>query len=297
MSLATLVGQVLPWATVFHCLFWISRAASASLSKTYRELDEPEKSYWASSVVSNLHAVVICWFSVTALCETPSFMTTSDFLLSTEVSLLCSEIFLGYIVSDLVLVLWYNAKWPGMFANLMHHVSMVICWSQLTMGKYGQLFALSAVCEASTPFVNFRWFLGKLGMKESLLYFYNGLAMTFSFFVLRVVGLLWMGTRIVAQREGLAALPVQNSMILLLSYGVGMALQLFWFSKIVKGAMKTLGYGRKKPLAKGLISVAGQEDIPIDTVVIKQRPLPPDVQSSERGFYGSNLPWNNKNNK
>lgn len=249
MALATLVAQVLPWAAGFHGLFWVSRAASSATSQTYRDLKEPEKGYWVASVVSNLHAVVVCWLSARALVETPSFLTTSDFGLSTQASLLCSECFLGYIVSDLVLGLWYNTKWPGMTANLLHHVFILFCWGQMITLETGQLFALvGALCEASTPFVNFRWMLDKMGMKQSPLYFYNGLAMTFSFFVLRVVGFVWMGTRLFAQREGLFALPVQNYGVFLLSYGIGFSLQLFWFTKMAKGAMKVL---RKKPAKTG----------------------------------------------
>lgn len=222
------------------------------MSSTYCELKEPDKGYWAASVVSNLHAVIVCWLAATALFETPSFITTADFRLSTTASLTCSKCFLGYIISDLMLALWYNTQWLGMTANLTHHVFILICWGQLIMGEYGQLFALvGALCEASTPFLNFRWFLDKLGMKESQLYLYNGLTMMFLFFLFRVVGFLWMGTRLVAQREGLAALPVLNSALLLLSYGVGTALQLFWFSKIAKGAMKALGYGGKMMATKG----------------------------------------------
>jgi hypothetical protein len=247
MALSTLASQVLPWAAGFHGLFWASRAGSSALFPTYRELEEHEKGYWAASVVSNIHAGAVCWLAGKALLETPLFLTTADFGLSTPASLTCSKCFLGYIISDLVLALWYNKKWAGMTANLTHHTFILICWGQLIAGKYGQLFSLvGALCEGSTPFVNFRWFLDKMGMKESPLYLYNGLSMTLSFFVLRVVGFLWAGTRLVAQREGLVALPAQNSALFVLSYMVGTGLQLFWFNKIFKGAMKALGYGPKK---------------------------------------------------
>jgi len=240
------IDNILQWTKIWLGLFFCSRAASSVLSKTYRELDEPQKGYWSASLVSNLHACYVFMLAVKALRETPSFLTTTNFQLSTPASLECSMCFLGYIGSDLFFVLWYNKKWGGMVATLTHHIFILICWGLFIYDNNGQIFALvGALCEASTPFVNCRWFLDKLGMKKSPLYVVNGLAMSFSFFLFRVVGFLWMGTRLVAQREGFAALPIHSSVLYLLSYGVGTTLQLFWFSKIAKGMMKALGYGGK----------------------------------------------------
>ena len=78
-------------------------------------------------------------------------------------------------------------------------------------------------------------------MKKSPIYLANGLAMTVSFFVLRVVGFLWMGTRLAAQRKGLLGLPNYKSGMLITAYSVGTALQLFWFYKIARGAAKAAG--------------------------------------------------------
>mmetsp|Transcript_1211 Transcript_1211/g.1891 ORF Transcript_1211/g.1891 Transcript_1211/m.1891 type:complete len:252 (+) Transcript_1211:74-829(+) len=245
MDLST-IDTVLQWTKIWLGLFFCSRAASSVLSKTYRELDEPQKGYWSASLVSNLHACYVFMLAAKALRETPSFLTTTNFHLSTPASLECSMCLLGYMASDLLFVLWYNKKWSGMVATLTHHIFVLICWSLFITGKNGQIFALvCALCEASTPFVNCRWFLDKFSMKNSPLYVANGLAMFFSFFACRVVGFLWMGTRLFAQREGFAALPIHISILFLLSFGVGTMLQLFWFSKIAKGMMKALGYGGK----------------------------------------------------
>jgi len=47
--------------------------------------------------------------------------------------------------------------------------------------------SLSSIVEMSTPFVNFRLMLYELDYKTGTLYLVNGLLMTFSFFICRVV--------------------------------------------------------------------------------------------------------------
>jgi len=237
----SVVVPVLQWTGGFHALYWVARAASRS-SDTYRKLDEPEKGYWAASLVSNAHAAIVVWLAAKALNQNRAFFTTTDFMLSTGASMRCCRCFLGYILSDLGLAVWYRNQWSGYVENLVHHVLIVFCWSNLISDQCGQLFGLvGALCEASTPFVNGRWFLEKAGMKKSSLYLGNGLAMAASFFVLRVVGFLWMGTRLVAQRKGLLGLPFYKSGMLITAYSMGTVLQLFWFYKIARGAAKALG--------------------------------------------------------
>ena len=246
MSLTSVAAAVLPWTALWHAAFWASRLASSVASSTYGALDGPTKGYWDASVVSTLHALYVTCLSGSALAATPALLTTDDWTLSTPAALACSECFLGYILSDLVLALYYGTAWSGCVANLAHHVFIVVCWGQLLEGECGMLFALvGALCEASTPFVNGRWFLSRCGQRDSTLYVVNGLAMTLSFFVFRVLGFLWMGTRLVAQREGLLAMPPWATGSILLSYGVGTALQLFWFRKMAQGVVKALGLGGK----------------------------------------------------
>ena len=113
---------------------------------------------------------------------------------------------------------------------------------------FGHTLGLVAiVAEFTTPFVNNRWFLDKAGMKDGLAYLINGLMMIFSWFVVRVLGFLWLGTIIFAWRDQIVELPTQQATTLVVSYCIGLALQLFWFTKIARGALKTLQAKSGKP--------------------------------------------------
>jgi len=235
--------QVLPWILFFHVAYWVACILSSFLSSAYQEMKGHLQAYWAASVVANLHAVIVVALACRALLNGwPSLVSSNDFFISTPESLQCCHCFLGYIISDLVLSLYYNTAWDGFAANLAHHIFVIVCWSQLIVGEFGQVFALgSALMEGSTPFVNFRWMLDKSGMKDHKLYLVNGLTMVILFFLLRVVGFIWMGFKLYLQRETFLSIPMLQWSTIGLCYAVGLLLQLFWFNKMFRGALKALG--------------------------------------------------------
>uniref|UniRef100_A0A061QSV5 Tlc domain-containing protein n=1 Tax=Tetraselmis sp. GSL018 TaxID=582737 RepID=A0A061QSV5_9CHLO len=95
----------------------------------------------------------------------------------------------GYFVHDVVNVV-SNYDLEG-FGFLVHSFfcCALFCYGVFTMQC--QYFGASFLTwEFSTPFVHLRWFLFEMGLKDSRLYFYNGLAMIASFFAARnVLGL------------------------------------------------------------------------------------------------------------
>jgi hypothetical protein len=68
-------------------------------------------------------------------------------------------------------------------AFIFHHVFSMMTWPVGISYRACHWFLLVCVSmEASTPFVQGRWFISQHGMRESSLYMYNGLAMMFVFF-------------------------------------------------------------------------------------------------------------------
>merc|ERR1712032_611537 len=109
----------------------------------------------------------------------------------------------------------------------------------------GQSMALvGQACEISTPFVNFRWMLDKAGMKQSTLYLANGITMVSLFVLFRVFLYGAVMILIYNQRDGLLTLPVLNICVFVGCYFIGLALQVLWASKMIKGAQKLLA-GKK----------------------------------------------------
>ncbi|CAK0783749.1 hypothetical protein CVIRNUC_006948 [Coccomyxa viridis] len=113
---------------------------------------------------------------------------------------------------------------------------------------YGGLFLL---WECSTPFVFVRWGLHALGRADTKLYLYNGLTMMAVFFICRNVmgvGMSWdfwkvSSAELAHPRPG-GVPPLVLWVIRLLNL-VFNFLNLFWFSKMLKGAIKVLTKGKQ----------------------------------------------------
>ena len=228
----------------FACRFFIS-----PLFATYGSLPESEQAYWNYSLVSSIHAVVISVMAFQALAETPALYSSSDLMLVTPQTTITFKVFWGYILQDTLGSIYYNSKWSGWQANLIHHLAAMLCWGQLLDGGFAHFMGLiGIISEITTPFVNLRWFLHKAGLKDTTLYLLNGLTMTLLWFIIRIGGFGMLGFRIAASWDAVMALRPDQQFTVVFSYVVGYSLQIFWFYKIVRGALKALdiGGGKKK---------------------------------------------------
>lgn len=245
----------------FHAMYWLFLVAAPCCVTHYASLDDNkgEKGYWAATAVGVVHAALLTVLCAGTLVNEPLLFSSDDFFRSTNLSQLCCKIFIGYIVNDLALSLYFGSRWPGWESNLIHHVLVLMAWWQLTSGKYAQGIACaSMLCEVSTPFVAARWYLDKAGMKEGKMYFVNGIVMMLTFFVTRVCLYSYFMIPLYQMRASILSLPILNICVFLGCYFAGVILQNFWFFKIARGAWKVVS-GTKTILAD-----AGKEYGPIN---------------------------------
>lgn len=180
------------------------------------------------------------------------------------------------MLSDTIGACYHNRAWPGWQANLIHHGTAITIFLLLLVVELGHSLGIAAILlEVTTPFVNARWFLDKCGLKSSTLYMANGLAMTLLWLIVRVLGGAGIGVSIAYQwhevpcsldprcpapgavcsrrcaRVGaaqIAQISPAKQAAFAVAYVLGYGLQLFWFSKIAKGALKVFtGPASKKP--------------------------------------------------
>merc|ERR1719181_1938368 len=131
-----------------------------------------------------------------------SMFASDDFFLTTEATRHVCQVLLGYIMSDLVVAVYYGSRWSGWIANLFHHLLVVPTWSMVLSGGNAHFFAICAtLAEATTPFINGRWFLDKMGMKSSTIYIVNGIIIFLGWTALRVLMIMWMVWRLYAMRD------------------------------------------------------------------------------------------------
>eukprot|EP00445_Apocalathium_hangoei_P026724 CAMPEP_0203920128 /NCGR_PEP_ID=MMETSP0359-20131031/60472_1 /ASSEMBLY_ACC=CAM_ASM_000338 /TAXON_ID=268821 /ORGANISM="Scrippsiella Hangoei, Strain SHTV-5" /LENGTH=242 /DNA_ID=CAMNT_0050847567 /DNA_START=9 /DNA_END=737 /DNA_ORIENTATION=- len=153
---------------------------------------------------------------------------------------------IGYFVVDLTLMMVRkpspNADDKDWLASVVHHTVMLLAiGAYLWVGRGDFVVASFMVWELSTPFVHLRWYLVRRGWKASCLYLFNGVALVVTFFLARICNLpfvIWLFAR---QRQlgVLEALWVIPPICRLVTSSIFL-LNVFWFVKIVNGALKVV---------------------------------------------------------
>lgn len=99
--------------------------------------------------------------------------------------------------------------------------------------------AFFMVYELSTPFVNARWMLDKMGLRNSLVYKVNGLTMVAVFFAARIFpAQLYLFKVVYTHRHELDSVPQLLLRFVVFAWFCSLALNLYWFRKMLAGALK-----------------------------------------------------------
>jgi len=234
----------------YHGCYWVCRGLYPLISSTYAKLERDKKGYWCSSTISTLHSVVLVILAVLAVREDPQILNSENVFYKSEQARKVESHFVGYLCSDLLLTIYYRVRWNGWVENLVHHLTVLTVWGQFFHYDYGHFFGgMAHFCEITTPFVNQRWFMYESGMSDTRIYFYNGLAMTFLWFVSRIVMYTYLGVVMIQTKDQWFTLQPWQYLSIYFSYTTGFFLQYFWFYKILRGAIKSIrkaGLNKKK---------------------------------------------------
>ncbi|KAG0715748.1 Protein FAM57A [Chionoecetes opilio] len=147
----------------------------------------------------------------------------------------CSSVgalLLSYLKTDLLMIVHHITIVSVLFPAMVYHSPM------------GHFFMGCFLCtELSTPFVNARVILSRLGLKNSTIYVVNGILMMLVFAMCRVAMFpvmyavyLSQQTRAPSHIHALAAIPITCHLSCLLV----LAPQLYWFNMMIKGAVAVL---------------------------------------------------------
>lgn len=234
-------ASALLWIT----LYFASRAL-LPFSATYRKWDKTRRYKARGLVPSTVFLAGIVPASIWVLASDAQLRDV-PVVGATARSLLLSAVATGYFIYDSAVVL-YHVKDDGA-AFLVHGVLCLGTFGLATMYRVYQLYAPTFLLfEMTTFFVNARWLLLELGLKDSRLYLYNGLAMLFAWFVVRIVWGYWSSfsfwiDTVHAYRA--AMLPVPIVLWYALANVCLNAMNTVWFIKILRAALKAVRPPRK----------------------------------------------------
>jgi len=241
LSLAEVAIGAAPWFVGFQAVQLLAWLLSPILFKTFPSLSTSDKWYWAASITSSLHALLVCPLIAYAWIETPELLQAKDVYIHSEMTILVNHVFIGYLSSDMIGCLYWRNIWPDSAPILVHHCVAVLVWVVVNVQGFMHLGAMiAAFTEATTPFVNFRWFFDKAGMKGTKLFLVNGLTMTLLWFVVRIIGMGYLGVILYRLSSDINQIGFVAMLTTYGGYSVGYFLQWFWGIKIFRGALKVL---------------------------------------------------------
>eukprot|EP00190_Bangiopsis_sp_CCMP1999_P007600 CAMPEP_0198726342 /NCGR_PEP_ID=MMETSP1475-20131203/3419_1 /TAXON_ID= ORGANISM="Unidentified sp., Strain CCMP1999" /NCGR_SAMPLE_ID=MMETSP1475 /ASSEMBLY_ACC=CAM_ASM_001111 /LENGTH=276 /DNA_ID=CAMNT_0044488249 /DNA_START=85 /DNA_END=915 /DNA_ORIENTATION=- len=250
-------------AYVIAAFFWSlmlipSHFVSNVFSTTYKKGMVGKASVeWLSRCVSNIHAIAVSTAISIAIFGETSAYKGGEF----EYEWLCRSALrfaVGYFLYDACLVIYSIKTITAGPTTFCHHVLVgsIIHYTLVMRTPLVIIWAAGAyLTEFSTPFVNARWFLS-LRHKDEMIYKVSGLLMTITFFLARIVYMPIFMVFLFMSDGLIESIPTKEQAF---RYGIiGMfghfglyALNVYWFTLIMKGLIKLIQSSRKSQEKNG----------------------------------------------
>ncbi|XP_008804656.2 TLC domain-containing protein 4-like [Phoenix dactylifera] len=211
--------------------------------KAYNRLSKLQKVEWNNRGFSTIHAVLAATVSFYLVVISDLFRDgPHEELMINRKSVLSDTLFgisIGYFLSDLAMLLWFFPYLGGKEYVLHHGLSMYSILLSLISGKAHVYILMVLFSEATTPFVNLRWYLDIAGQKSSNLYIYNGVALFLGWLVARILLFIYFFTHMYLHFDQVKTIFPLGRYSLVTVPPMLALMNVFWFWKIFRGMMKT----------------------------------------------------------
>ncbi|GLI71148.1 hypothetical protein VaNZ11_016248 [Volvox africanus] len=241
----TPLGGCTYWALVslvlFTLVYKLSRYTTPLFFKGYEQMTIHDQRDWDTRPGNILFSAYVAYGSIHAVMMEDPFWspgpqpmmkrTSSD-------SYAVLGISIGFFLMEMAVTIKY---WMGGTAMIIHHLgslASVLCAAFFGEGHCATLWMLST--EFTTPFIAFRYLLEKGGLKSHPIYVINGIAILVSWTVARLATFVPFFIVMWHHRD---QIPLMNPVVqlLLLVFAPTLAvLNTYWYTKIVRGAVKVL---------------------------------------------------------
>lgn len=234
-------------AAAWLALLPAAHAASLRASASYRQSGAPTRADWLSRVNSNAHALgATAGFYAAVFCEPPGGLHDGGPFAARALFRVLLYFGLGYFLADALIVLRFAGSISSPGSTLAHHalcaLSVLYVLAQdmpLTYVWCGLMF----LTEASTPFVNQRFFMA-IRHREQRRYMLTGTLMTVAFVVVRPVGIplmlawMWRQPALFTTADPLRLPTIYRAGLLFT--GVLYGLNVYWSYLMVSGLLRAV---------------------------------------------------------
>lgn len=148
---------------------------------------------------------------------------------------------IGFLAYDCLIMFIHRNEFELGY-GVHHFVSIVAFYACSTAGIFPYIALFRLVSEASTIFINNRWILLTLKMKDSKMYFWNGVAVVLVFAAVRILTIVpnWRIFFSLMETPQWNSVDTKHILICVCSTVPLDILNLFWFTKIVRIIYKML---------------------------------------------------------
>ncbi|KAL8261932.1 hypothetical protein R6Q59_025981 [Mikania micrantha] len=213
--------------------------------KGFIKLNKAQKLEWMNRGFSTFHALFVAIASLYFLLISDLFDENDHEKLMIYRRSTLSEATLGissgYFLSDMIMILWNYPSLGGLEYVLHHGLSMIGTLQCIFSGEAHYYIFMVLFTESTTPFVNIRWYLDVAGMKSSNLYLWNGIAMFLGWLVARIMLFGFFFYHMYNHADQVRQVHMITFCGLLMIPPILVIMNLFWFFKIAKGMVRTLG--------------------------------------------------------
>ncbi|XP_064383480.1 TLC domain-containing protein 4-B-like [Halichondria panicea] len=198
------------------------------------------QTHFHTLISSTIHAIVVTVIDVYLILS--GSLGTNYIFSKNSLGFASLQFSLGYFVGDFI-VCFMDPYLRSDMGSISHHVTglLSISFSLANQGIFMYLITFRTIAELSTPFVNLRWYHYQLGNKDNFWYKFASLSMMALFFLSRIATLPYNWYALIV-----TLMDPQCAVIVKIYYRVWIVsgylvldfLNLYWFSKMLKGARK-----------------------------------------------------------
>jgi len=173
------------WALLYH----VGKVVSATVvPKIYAGLSPDLKAEWDNYVMAWVHSAVSAVLAYVCVADTLPGIPEDAWWSSTPMQRFAVQFTLAYVAVDSVFLF---LKWDaiGSASMVFHHLIFPLSYGvglyalEPAFGMFCML--VLQLCEVSTPFLHFRWFLSASGYRHTKLYTINALTFSAIFLIVR----------------------------------------------------------------------------------------------------------------
>ncbi|CAF0809336.1 unnamed protein product [Brachionus calyciflorus] len=241
------IYRAVPFSVIFASIFYISLYLFRKYWVSFNRLDASVQIQFISRVVSSIHALIVTLLGSYVLIADHD-LYSNKLIYKSDIIILNYNMVIGYLFIDFLLMIYYKKDIFEWQFVLHHLVSSAACIISSNYGYFAYIAALRTLSEASTLFVNFRWFLLTLNMKDSKWYIINGIIGFISFGLVRIVTLIpiWKVFFEYISYTQWPTIPLIFKLICLIAGVLLDSLNIYWFYRIISIITKSVKSNQQK---------------------------------------------------